>query len=153
MEAEIERKFLVTSSEWKSLISRKSEITQTMINRSEDYHTRVRLISELNTGVYTAYLTVKSNSCKLEREEVEMEIPIRYARHLIRSSPNYVEVKVRHWIKGKGSKFTIDEIEGKYNILEVEFQDTESSCNFTIPEWAGEEVTGDLKYYFINGRK
>lgn len=152
MESEIERKWLVINDDWKKEIIRSVKIEQTFIHESPNYHTRVRLItSGILQDYKQAFMTVKDNSESLERIECDMEIPVEYAEEILsRLEPHKIISKTRHWIRGRNTKFTIDEFKDKETLLEIEFQDLHSVDELDLPTWVGEEVTGNPKYYSIN---
>ena len=95
------------------------------------------------------YLTIKGQSDKagLSRNEWEWEIPIEEARELLQYSNGTIE-KSRYLVPCKGHTFEVDCFYGQNEGLvmaEVELSDEDEE--FARPDWLGEEVTGDRRYY------
>jgi CYTH domain-containing protein len=141
---EIERKFLVTSDAFKDQAHRKFRIVQGFLNRNPERTVRVRLKD--NTG----FLTVKGKSTDdgLSRFEWEKEISENDAKVLLEFCEKGVIDKIRYLVNVENHMFEVDEFftdnEGLV-IAEVELK-TEDEA-FTKPNWLGEEVTGNIKYY------
>lgn len=146
---EIERKFLLKNEMWRHEVSHSTLIQQAVITKTDAYHTRVR-IAEYSSGYTECTLTMKSNKVGVERFEEVMVIPLEAAQELLLSTSHLVINKRRFNFRNYGSHYTVDEFEGGGNILEIEYPDEHSLDDFEIPEWAGEEVTDNPKYYFVN---
>ena len=141
---EIERKFLVTSNAFKEESHQKFRIIQGFLNRDPERTVRVRLKDD--KGV----LTVKglSSNDGLSRFEWEKEISKNDAKALLEFCEKGVIDKLRYEVKVDNHIFEVDEFYGDNEglvIAEVELQEEEEI--FTKPEWLGEEVTGNIKYY------
>ena len=141
---EIERKFLVRSEEFKSQSSKKFRIIQGFLNTHPERTLRIRIRGD------QAFLTIKGKSSKngLTRFEWEKEIPVLEAEELMKlCEPGIIE-KTRYLVEIEGHTFEIDEFFGENQgliIAEIEL-DSENET-FEKPEWLGEEVTGELRYY------
>ncbi|MFC4722732.1 CYTH domain-containing protein [Geojedonia litorea] len=141
---EIERKFLVNSTDFKKEAFRQTRIVQGFLNSHKERTIRVRLRE--NTG----YLTVKglSDQKGLTRFEWETEISKQDAENLLKlCEKGYID-KVRYEIKVGDHIFEVDEFFGDNEgliLAEVELKNTTETHK--KPDWLGEEVTGDLKYY------
>ena len=141
---EIERKFLVTSNAFKYEASNSIRITQGFLNTHKERTVRVRLKGE------KGYLTIKGKSTNngLTRFEWEKEISKTDAEALLNLCEKGVIEKTRFEVKSGNHTFEIDEFFGDNKgliIAEIELQyETET---FTKPNWLGEEVTGQIKYY------
>ena len=141
---EIERKFLVTSNAFKEESHQKFRIIQGFLNRDPERTVRVRLKDD--KGI----LTVKglSSNDGLSRFEWEKEISKNDAKALLEFCEKGVIDKLRYEVKVDNHIFEVDEFYGDNEglvIAEVELQ--EEGETFTKPEWLGEEVTGNIKYY------
>ena len=141
---EIERKFLVVSDDYKKEALNKTRIVQGFLNTHKERTVRVRVSGE------KAFLTVKGLSSKngLTRFEWEKEILKHEAESLLNLCEPGVIDKIRYEVKIKNHIFEIDEFFGENEglvIAEVELENE----NETIekPNWLGEEVTGNIKYY------
>lgn len=141
---EIERKFLVTSHAFKNQAHSKTHIVQGFLNTDKARTVRVRLKGD--KGV----LTVKgpSTSDGLSRFEWEKDIDKTDAEALLKLCEKGVIDKMRYEIKVAQHIFEVDEFFGDNEgliIAEVELNSKDE--HFEKPDWLGEEVTGDIKYY------
>ena len=149
MALEIERKFLVTG-DFKAEAASHTRIVQGYICSERGRTVRVRMRSEEGLDG-KGYLTIKGPSTDngLTRYEFEKEISIDEALSLLTlCEPGTVD-KVR-WLvpMPDGHTFEVDEFHGENEGLvmaEVELGAPDEP--FQRPEWLGEEVTGDRRYY------
>ena len=140
---EIERKFLVCG-DFKSDAVSSTRIRQAYINQAGGRTVRVRIRDE------KAYLTIKGPSADggLSRFEWESEIPVADAEQLLELRVTAVIDKRRYLIPFDGHTFEVDEFYGDNEGLvmaEVELSTPDET--FGRPDWLGEEVTGDRRYY------
>ena len=141
---EIERKFLVKSSAYKTKATLETRIVQGFLNKDPERTVRIRVRG--NKG----YLTIKGkgNPSGTTRFEWETEISAAEATNLIDlCEPGIIE-KIRHEIPVGKHVFEVDEFLGENKglvIAEVELQHEEE--RFEKPDWLGDEVTGQPKYY------
>ena len=144
MAREIERKFLL-SGDFRPFAVASEPIRQGYLCREKGRTVRVRIKGE------RGFLTVKGpgSPSGMSRGEWEYEIPVRDAEELIAlCEKDAVIEKIRYEVPYKGFLFEVDEFLGRNNgliLAEVELPDEESV--FERPEWLGEEVTGDVRYY------
>jgi adenylate cyclase len=141
---EIERKFLVLSDEFIALAFAKNKIAQGYISTNPERTVRVRI--KENKG----YLTIKGagNTSGLSRFEWEKQISLQDAEPLLKLCEKGVIDKVRYEIKVGKHVYEVDVFEGENEgliIAEIELQSENEA--FEKPNWLGEEVTGDEKYY------
>jgi CYTH domain-containing protein len=140
---EIERKFLV-KGEYKSQAVRSSRIVQGYLSSVTGRTVRIRIRGE------KGYITVKgkSNESGLSRYEWEKEIPLNEAEELLLlCEPGAID-KTRYEILVGKHIFEVDEFYGDnegLTLAEVELESEGES--YEKPEWLGEEVTGDRRYY------
>jgi adenylate cyclase len=134
---EIERKFLVISSAWRSHVLR----SQSLCDGLAPYgcgKVRVRL----EEGC--ASITFKGPRIGASRLELEYTIPVREAEELICTlQPKRVLLKTRHWVPVRGIMWYVDVHESPFGGLvtaEVELDD--EAQPLTPPPWVGEELTG-----------
>ncbi len=144
MAQEIERKFLVTSTEYKTQAFKKTRIVQGYLCSVPERTVRVRIKGD------AGYITIKGlgNDSGASRYEWEKEIPLAEARELLRLCEPGVIDKMRYEIQSGPQIFEVDEFFGDNKgliVAEVELPD--ESASFDKPEWIGHEVTGDIKYY------
>ncbi|KAA6344983.1 Inorganic triphosphatase [termite gut metagenome] len=140
---EIERKFLVTG-EFKSQAFAQYRITQGYICRASGRTVRVRIRDD------KGYLTLKgaSDSSGTERYEWEKEIPLSEAQELMELCEPGIIDKTRYLVQSGKHVFEIDEFYGAHQgliIAEVELESKDET--FIKPDFIGEEVTGDSRYY------
>jgi len=143
MSQEIERKFLV-KGEYKSLSARSYRITQGYISSSPEYTVRIRIKGE------KGFITIKgqSNASGLSRYEWEKEIPVNEARELLQlCQPGMID-KTRYEVLFENQTFEVDEFYGENEGLTIAELELESeTAKFSKPDWLGEEVTGEKRYY------
>ncbi len=141
---EIERKFLVRSEKFKAEAFKKLEIKQGYLNSDPLRTTRIRIQDE------HAFITIKGKSSEsgLSRFEWEKEIPYGEALELLKLCEPGVIEKTRYLVKSEEFTFEIDEFFGDNKGLEIaEIELKSEEDNFKKPDWLGEEVTGDKRYY------
>jgi len=141
---EIERKFLVISSDFKNEAFKKERIMQGFLSSVPERTVRVRLIGD------QGFLTVKGigNESGTTRFEWEMEIEGEEAQKLLSlCEPGTID-KLRYYAKAGNHIFEIDvfELENKGLVIaELELGSEDEA--FLKPAWLGEEVTGQPQYY------
>ena len=141
---EIERKFLVLSEAYKEQAFQKEKITQGFLSRHPERTVRVRIKGD------KGFLTIKGKSSDggLSRFEWEKEIPLNEAEDLFGlCEPGKIE-KTRHLVKQGKHVFEVDEFYNENQglvVAEIELNSPDEK--FEKPEWLGEEVTGDHRYY------
>lgn len=140
MPTEIERKFLVTGTEWRQGDS--IRLCQGYLSRAKERTVRVRLAGE------KAFLTIKGISKGASRAEFEYEIPVVDAEQLLKLCDGPLIEKVRHVVVYKGLKWEVDEFFGENAglvVAEVELEREDQP--FEKPDWVGQEVTHDPRYF------
>lgn len=147
MPLEIERKFLVTSTQFINDSFLQEKFKQGYLNSDKDRTVRVRIAHN------KAYLTIKgiTNKTGTSRYEWEKEISLKEAEELLLLSEKPPVEKTRYFIKVNKHIFEVDIFEGENKgliLAEVELNDENEK--FEIPKWLGKEVTGDIKYYNAN---
>lgn len=141
---EIERKFLVNGDDYKKESVENYRISQGYLNSHPERTVRVRIKGD------KAYITIKgkSSATGLSRYEWEKEIPVPEAEELIKlCEPGKIE-KTRYNVKCEGHTYEVDEFFGKNEGLVIaEIELASEDADFPRPQWLGEEVTGDNRYY------
>ncbi|WP_434927553.1 CYTH domain-containing protein [Shewanella sp. HL-SH2] len=144
MTVEIERKYLVHNDQFKSLAHRSTRIVQGYLNSEKSRTVRVRIMGE------QGFLTIKgiSNQAGLSRFEWEKEISVQEAQDLLKLCEQGVIDKTRYLVEYQNQVFEVDEFYGDNQGLVVAELELESEQQaVTKPDWLGEEVTGDNRYY------
>lgn len=144
MALEIERKFLLKEGAWRN--EKGTKYRQGYLNSTKERTVRVRIIND------DGFLTVKGVSRGAVRVEYEYEIPVAEAEAMLDDlcEKPLIE-KMRYKIEFHGLVWEADEFFGEnlgLLVAEVELESEDQS--FVKPEWVGEEVTEDPKYYNAN---
>jgi adenylate cyclase len=146
MGTEIERKFLVKSS-FKHLSVRKIRIKQSYFCIDPERVIRLRITDD------KGLLTFKSKPAKgsFTRNEWEFEIPSDEAEEMLDICLPGVIDKTRYIIPSGKHYFEVDEFHGKNEGLVIaEIELSSESEEYERPDWLGEEVTGNPRYYNSN---
>lgn len=141
---EIERKFLVTSSTFKSEAFTKKRIKQGYLSAVPERTVRVRTKGE------QAFLTIKgaSNESGMSRYEWEKEITVLEAESLLLLCEKGIIDKTRYEVKIGKHVYEIDEFHGENEgLIMAEIELNSESEIFEKPLWLGKEVTNDKRYY------
>tara|TARA_B110000014_G_C20019077_1_gene528657 strand:+ start:148 stop:618 length:471 start_codon:yes stop_codon:yes gene_type:complete len=144
MMIEIERKFLLVSDAYKKEAFKKTRITQGFLSTDPQRTVRVRIKGT------QGFLTIKgeSNSTGTSRFEWEKEIDLKEAKELLNICVKGVIDKIRYEVKSNLHTYEIDEFFGENKGLVVAEIELNSEHEFfEKPEWLGDEVTGQNKYY------
>lgn len=143
MALEIERKFLVKSNSWKKL-TKGIHYKQGYLSTDKNRTVRVRTINN------KAFLTIKGISVGATRKEFEYEIPFDEGNEMLNElcfQP--IIEKIRYKLKVEnGLVWEIDEFLGQNKgliLAEIELEYEEQ--NFIKPDWLGDEVTTNPKFY------
>lgn len=145
MAQEIERKFLVSSDAWRELASG-TNYRQGYLSTVKERTVRVRTIDD------KGYLTIKGITVGATRAEYEYEIPADEANELLDNLCERPLIeKTRYKIPHAGLTWEVDEFAGDNQgliVAEVELKAEDQEV--ALPDWAGEEVTGDPRYFNSN---
>ena len=143
MPQEIERKFLV-DGEYKSKAYASSRIVQGYICSARGRTVRIRIRDD------KGYLTIKgpADASGISRYEWEKEIPLDEARDLMKiCEPGAID-KTRYLVRSGRHVFEVDEFSGENEGLVIAEVDLSSPDEpFEKPDFIGQEVTGDARYY------
>ena len=94
-----------------------------------------------------AWLTLKFGAGTRERDEFEYEIPLADAHEMLAFATGHVIEKTRHLVDHAGHVFEVDEFHGAFEgFVMAELETPEAASITVLPEWIGEEVTGDPAY-------
>jgi len=143
MAQEIERKFLV-KGDFKPFVTKETRIIQGYLSSVPERTVRVRTKGE------KGFLTIKGigNESGASRFEWETEIPTDEAKSLLAICEPGVIDKTRFLVTVGKHTYEVDEFYGENDgltVAEIELESEDEA--FDKPEWLGEEVTGDVKYY------
>ena len=144
MGIEIERKFLV-KGDFKPFVINSRHIIQAYIVNLPERNVRIR-ISEKK-----GFITIKGKSSEngLSRFEWEKEINFDEAKSLLALCEGTIIEKNRFIVKEVGGLiYEIDVFEGDNKGLRIaEIELPNENTTFEKPDWLGNEVTGDIRYY------
>jgi len=149
MGLEIERKFLVPSDAWRAAAHAVIPMAQGYVNDTaaiesgaQKASVRVRIQGD------AAFLNLKSREIGHTRQEFDYPIPVEDARALLALCVGGLIDKRRHLVHHGGLLWEVDEFLGDNAglvVAEVELEHADQAID--LPEWAGEEVTDDVRYY------
>lgn len=140
MAIEIERKFLVVGDSWKHVAA--THYCQGYLNRDKQRTVRIRIAGA------DGFITIKGKTTGLTRMEYEYPLPIEDARALLELCEGPVIEKYRRVLDVEGTTWEVDEFIGlNQGLVVAEVELTHEDEPFYKPEWLGEEVTGDTRYY------
>ena len=145
MSKEIERKFLVKNLDWKSQ-AKGTLYRQGYLNSEKERTVRVRTIDE------KSFITVKGITTGVTRMEFEYEIPFADATQMLdKLVEKPIIEKYRYKLAQDGLVWEIDEFLGDNAglvVAEVELADAQQVL--VRPDWLGEEVSSDPRYFNNN---
>lgn len=145
MPTEIERKFLVSGSDWRSLGSAVVYRQGYLVSGSH-HSVRVRVAGD------RGFLTIKGASVGITRAEYEYDIPIGEAQEMLDTLCDRPLIeKVRYTIEANGLIWVVDEFMGDNQgliVAEVELDTADQAIE--LPAWIGDEVSHDPRYFNSN---
>lgn len=145
MAVEIEYKYLVKNDNYRPMATSKSHILQGYLSRDPIRTIRVRVRD------MKGYLTVKTKNIGALRNEFEYEIPLADADAMLEVCEKRILNKTRYLVPFEGHIWEVDEFHGVLEGLvtaEIELQSEDEP--YSIPDFIGENVTGNPKYYNSN---
>jgi len=146
MPLEIERKFLVRSDAWRSQVDSRDLMRQGYLSPGAGCSIRARIAGE------QAWLNLKAKRSGMTRLEFEYAIPRNEAdRILDELCTGPLVEKYRHRIAMGDLVWEIDEFLGaNAGLIVAEIELPSEDADFARPDWLGEEVTEDERYYNFN---
>ena len=145
MSVEIERKFLVRDDRWK-VLGQGVLLRQGYLSSHPDRIVRVRIEGD------AALLTIKGRSVGATRGEWEYPIPLADAEAFLDSlCERPIIEKYRSRIRFEGMVWEVDEFLGENaGLVVAEIELEREDQPFVKPDWIGEEVTQDARYFNAN---
>lgn len=143
MALEIERKFLVTGTAWRSAHS--TLYRQGYLNRDPQRTVRVRVAGE------QAWLTIKGITTGATRAEFEYPIAVADAQQMLALCDGPLVEKIRHITVHEGMRWEIDEFLGANAglvVAEIELEHEDQA--WARPAWLAAEVTHEARYFNSN---
>ncbi len=146
MAIEIEYKFLLANDGWREHVSHSVIYKQGYLSSQATSSIRVRISDK------QAWINIKSATIGTQRSEYEYEIPLADAHEILNNlCLKPVIEKTRHFVTHKKHLWEIDEFDGENRgliVAEIELDALDEI--FAKPDWIGEEVTQDVRYYNNN---
>jgi CYTH domain-containing protein len=142
MGIEIERKFLLSSDDWRGLVEG-VDYRQGYLSTVKERTVRVRTIGE------RGFLTIKGTSIGAIRAEYEYEIPVDDTHEMLDELCERPLIEKRRYrIPYADLTWEVDEFFGENHglvVAEVELTSEDQLVDF--PPWIGHEVTSDPRYF------
>lgn len=144
MALEIERKYLLANDSWREEVFRSTEIRQGYLNSAPERAVRVRVRGGEGT------LTIKGIGKGISRPEFEYAIPLEDAQALLAICEQPLIEKIRHEVRVGAHLWEIDEFFGaNAGLLVTEIELTTEEESFRLPDWVGDEVSEDTRYFNV----
>lgn len=143
MGIEIEHKFLVKNDNWKSSVISETPIEQGFLTTGRGLTVRVRRKGG------AAYLTVKGPSNGTQRSEFEYAIPPDDADAILQlEGASGIISKIRYQVRAGSHTWDLDVFHGdNAGLIVAEVELSTEGEPFDLPDWAGDEVTDDTRYF------
>ncbi|MGB7932028.1 MAG: CYTH domain-containing protein [Gammaproteobacteria bacterium] len=142
MPLEIERKYLVRNYSWR-MPGKGTRYRQGYLSTDPTRTVRVRVAAG------RGFITVKGVTVNITRPEYEYPIPVEDANEMLDTlCLKPIIEKIRYPVEHAGLLWEVDEFEGENAglvIAEVELARADQTV--ILPDWIGEEVTDDARYY------
>jgi adenylate cyclase len=149
MGIEIERKFLLSGDGWRAAAHEVIPMAQGYINDQAAMQSGAQRASvRVRIQGQEAFLNLKSRELGHTRQEFDYPIPVEDARALLALCVGGLVDKRRHLVRHEGHLWEVDEFLGDNAglvVAEIELQHADEV--FERPQWLGEEVTDDARYY------
>jgi adenylate cyclase len=142
MPLEIERKYLIVNNNWRTP-GAGTRYRQGYLSTEPARSVRVRV------GAGRGFITLKGLTVNGGRPEYEYPIPVEDANELLDTLclKPLIE-KTRYTIEHAGLLWEVDEFEGENaGLIIAEVELTDADQRILLPDWIGEEVTDDPRYY------
>ena len=140
---EIEHKFLLRDERWRRQVERSIRIRQGYLVSDAQRSVRVRVADD------QGFLNVKSGTLGVQRSEYEYAIPLAEAERLLDTlCERPLLEKTRHHVRVGAHLWEIDEFAGdNAGLIVAEVELSRPDEPFERPDWAGEDVSHDERYY------
>lgn len=145
MAIEIEHKFLIVNDDWRNEADEGIYMVQGYMGSNEKSSIRIRIHGD------SANLNIKGKTIGIQRSEYDYPIPVDEAKEILESLCDrpFIE-KTRFHVMHEGHKWEIDVFAGDNEgliVAEVELDSVGES--FSLPDWVGEDVSDNPRYYNI----
>ncbi len=146
MATEIERKYLVRDDSWRGHVHHQVRYRQGYLANTTRCSVRVRVGGDL------AHVNVKGSTVGASRLEFEYSVPLADAETMLRElCLRPIIEKTRYLVRHADQEWEVDVFEGdNAGLVVAEIELEHEAQAVTLPPWAGQEVTGDVRYYNSN---
>lgn len=143
MATEIERKYLVRDESWRDQVHHQVRYEQGYLANTEQCSVRVRV------GGERAHVNIKGATIGASRLEFEYAVPLEDARTMLRElCRKPIIEKTRYLVRHDSQEWEVDVFEGdNAGLVVAEIELADEAQPVSLPPWAGEEVTDDVRYY------
>jgi adenylate cyclase len=145
MADEIERKFLVTDDSWRARVDHSVRQIQGYLGSVDTCSIRIRVEGD------QANLNIKSATLGVSRREYDYSIPLDEAEEMLAQLCRKPLIeKTRHHIHAGKHTWEVDEFHGdNAGLIVAEIELVHPDEPFKRPDWLGEEVSHDTRYYNV----
>lgn len=145
MAQEIERKFLLKNDSWRQQAQPGVYMSQGYMGDAKQASVRVRVEGD------KANINIKSATLGISRLEYEYDIPRDEALEMLaKLCEKPLIEKTRYKVKVADHTWEVDVFEGdNHGLVVAEVELTSEEQAFEKPEWAGDEVSGEKRYYNV----
>lgn len=127
------------------MAERHCRMAQGYLNRDPERTVRVRIAGD------KGYLTIKGKTEGDTRLEFEYGIPLHDAEEMLKMCEGKIVEKTRYYVPFGGHTWEVDEYAGRLKgLVLAEIELPESTHDYDVPPFCGDEVTGDPRYYNSN---
>ena len=145
MATEIERKFLLRGEAWRQCADQGTHYIQGYLANNQRCSVRVRIAGA------DARLNIKSATLGVSRREFEYPIALADAEEILHQlcEGPFID-KTRYCIDHQGHRWEVDVFAGDNQglvVAEIELRTTDEV--FAKPNWLGDEVSDDPRYYNV----
>lgn len=145
MALEIEYKYLVKNDSYKKLAKASIHICQGYLCKDPERTVRVRIKGD------KGYITIKGKNSGAVRSEFEYEIDIEDARKMLDMCLRPILDKVRYIVPFGNHIWEVDEFMGERSgLVTAEIELSSPDEKYQIPDFVGDDVTGNPAYYNSN---
>ena len=134
----------MVKGEFRDEVFQATEIKQGYLCRDKDMTVRVRIRGD------KGYLTIKGKRTGFSRFEWEKEIAVDESLALLSQTTSGIIEKTRHLVKNTDGKhiWEVDVFHGdNEGLVMAEIELSDPNEPFDKPDWIGQEVTDDKRYY------
>ncbi len=143
MGIEIEHKFLIRDDRWRQQVERSERMRQGYLTSDARCSVRVRVAGG------QGFLNIKSGTLGIQRSEYEYAIPLTEAEEILDAlCEKPLLEKTRHYARHGGHVWEIDEFAcDNAGLIVAEVELSRPDEPFARPDWLGEDVSNDIRYY------